>query len=273
MVSSPLKRIGGKSALAERLIAAFPPPETYDNYVDTCGGAAWVLLEKPRYDHNEVFNDLDNNIITFWQEMRDHSEELRARLTGLLHSRKQYYDWYRSLFDQTPLDPMERAVRFFYCLRSTGTGWLRKSPVGWDYRPQWSLTYEHALELFGEVQQRFQRVVIDNRDVLATIRRYDSPRTFFYIDPPYLGAEQYYEASRKDGFPHQEMAALLAQIQGQAAVSYYPHPDLDAWYAGWRRQSWYLHKSSQIKLATRKEDTATEILLCNYAEPCATLWE
>lgn len=268
-----LKRIGGKASLAERIVAAFPPPGDYDLYVEPCGGAAWVLLARPlSYGHGEVFNDLDNNLITFWQEMRDHGEELRARLEGLLYSRKQYYDWYKSLYDQTPLEPMERAARFFYCLRATGTGWLRKSPPGWDGRPSNLSAYKHALELFNAVAERFELVVIDNRDVLATIKRYDSPRTFFYIDPPYIGTEQYYEASREKGFPHQEMSTLLQTIQGQAAVSYYPHPDLDAWYTGWRRHTWSLHKSSQIALATREEDTATELLLCNYAEAAPTLW-
>jgi site-specific DNA-adenine methylase len=31
---SPLKRIGGKSAAAERIIAAFPPPNTYKTFVE-----------------------------------------------------------------------------------------------------------------------------------------------------------------------------------------------------------------------------------------------
>ncbi len=44
MISSPLKWIGGKAASAQRIIAAFPSPNSYDVYVEPCGGAAHVLL-------------------------------------------------------------------------------------------------------------------------------------------------------------------------------------------------------------------------------------
>lgn len=53
-VRSPLKRIGGKSAAASRIVAAFPPPSEYDRYVEVCGGAAHVLFCKPQYDHEKV---------------------------------------------------------------------------------------------------------------------------------------------------------------------------------------------------------------------------
>lgn len=268
---SPLKRIGGKRRLSKDIVGAFPDPKDYDLYVEVCGGAAWVLLARPQewreqYGHREVFNDLDNNLVVFWQVMRDRGEEMAARLQGLLYSRKQYYDWYRSLFDQSKLDDLERAVRFFYCLRSTGTGWLRRSPVGWDYRPLNLYAFRSALTLFKVIQRRLEWVCIDNRDALATILRYDSERTLFYIDSPYKGSEGYYEASR-NGFPHEKMAQVLQTIKGMAAVSYYPDPEIDAWYAGWRRLEWCIHKQSQIQLATREEDFATELLLCNYPEP------
>lgn len=270
MTSSPLKRIGGKHALARQILDALPLTSDYSLYCEPCGGAAWVLLARPAGQHDEVLNDLDDNLITFWQMMRERGQDMQAELDGLLYSRKQYYDYYRSLFDGTPLEPLERAARWFYCLRSTGTGWLRRSPVGWNCLPKNVSSYHAALELFAQVQERLRDVLIDNRDVLATIRRYDSPRTLFYVDPPYVGTEQYYEPSKK-GFPHAELAELLQHIQGYAAVSYYPHPLIDELYHGWRRICWQQHKWSQIQLETRDEDTATEMLLCNYPEP-VSLW-
>lgn len=225
-----------------------------------------MLLAKPPGQHDEVFNDLDNNLMTFWQVIRDQGEALHNRLDSLLYSRKQYYDWYHSLFDGSEMEPLERATRYFYCLRSTGTGWLRQSPVGWNSEPKNMYSYYHALERFEAVQNRFRhRVLIDNRNVLDTIKRYDGPNTFFYIDGPYIGTEHYYQASKK-GFPHQQMAELLQTIQGKAAVSYYPHVNLDLWYTDWRRHTWFTHKQSQIQLPTREEDTAVELLLCNYEE-------
>lgn len=270
-VRSPLKWIGGKSAAAERIVTAFPLPHLYDTYVDVCGGAANVLLARPSsWNHHEVYNDLDDNLVTFWREVQENAETLQTYLNTLPYARSLYYEFYRSLFNGTPLSSFERAARWFYCLRATGTGWLRKSPVGWDSRGSNVQAFRSVLEMFIAVQERFHFVAIDNRDVLATITRFDGPRTLFYIDPPYFGAEQYYEAS-KHGFPHAALANLLQLVKGYVSLSYYPHPDIERWYAGWRRMTWQQHKSSQIQIPDRK-DTATEMLLCNYTDQ-HSLWD
>lgn len=269
---SPLKRIGGKAAAAERIVAAFPDAGAYDRYVEPCAGACHVLMAKPVYGHEEIINDLDGNLIAFWKEMLVNAPAMQAYIDRLPYARQIYYDFYRSLFDGSDLSQFDRAVRYFYCLRSTGTGWLRRSPVGWNHKSSNVCSFRSALELFEAVQERLRYVAIDNRDVLASITRYDSPRTLHYVDPPYLHVEQYYEPS-KHGFPHADLAALLNRVQGYVALSCYPAPELDIWYPSekWRRVTWQQHKSSQIALEMREEDQATELLLCNYAEP-QTLW-
>jgi DNA adenine methylase len=278
MVPSPLKWVGGKHASAPRIVGAFPDPREYDMFVDVCGGAGHITACKPAYHHREIYNDLDNNLVTFWQVMQAHGEELQQRLDAHLFSRKIYYEYYRSLFDGTELAPFERAMRFFYVLRGTGTGWMRRSPVGWCGRDIQNSVgiqfYRSALEHFAAIQERFRMITIDNRDAVATIKRYDSPRTLFYVDPPYFGVEQYYEASR-DGFPHEALAQALNKVQGKVALSYYPHPTINTWYADWRRITWQQRKSSQIAIPDREQDIATEMLLCNYQEKAgaASLWD
>lgn len=271
---SPLKRIGGKSASAGYITGElFPPPSSYDRYVEPCGGAAHIILSKPRYHHEEIFCDLDNNLIAFWLEMSSNADGLQTYLDAQPYAREVYYTFYRSLFNGSSLTQFERAARYFYCLRSTGTGWLRKSPVGWDYRGSNVQSFRSAIELFEAVQERFRYVAIDNRHVLSTLKRFESSRTFFYCDPPYFGVEQYYEASKK-GFPHQEMAYLLNETPAQVAISYYPHPEIDRLYPAhkWRRVTWQQHKSSQIQIPDRG-DVGTELLLMNYPEQQEqTLW-
>lgn len=269
---SPIKRIGGKSASAERIVKAFPPASSYKTYVEPCCGALHVLLCKP-YDkrHEEIICDLDDNLITFWQQMLENGQAIAERMDSLPYSRKLYYDYYRSLFNGTEMSDFERACRYFYALRGTGTGWLRRSPVGWNYYGQGARTFRSALEVFALVQERLRYVSIDNRDIVSTIRRTDGIDTFTYIDTPYLGAESYYEASKK-GFPHAEVAKLLNAAKGKVAFSCYPHPLIDEWYPEhkWRRMTWTQPKSSDIQ--SESQATATEMLLMNYPAEAATLW-
>jgi DNA adenine methylase len=281
---SPLKLVGGKYASAARIVNAFPPHQSYDIYLEPCGGAAHVLLRKPQWGHREIYNDLNDDLCNFWLQVQSHADLLVERLQALPYSRKVYYDYYRQLFDGSVIDPLERAVMWFYVLRGTGTGWIRESPVGWNNTQGSANAYRSVLDVFPLVQARLTQpaVIIDNRDVERVIAEYDSPTTLHYVDPPYIGAEYYYQAGiRKQGrkvLDHQRLATLLNAVRGYVALSYYPHPDLDEWYPRekWRRLTWQQIKPSS--LVEEEIQVATEMLLCNYpgatpAMSCQSLWE
>jgi DNA adenine methylase len=273
---SPLKTVGGKAAAAERILAAFPPPHCYDRYIETFGGAGHVLFAKPAYGHEEVYNDSSHNLYIFWQQLKMNAEEMQRQLDDLLYERATYYQFHKSLFDGTKLTDLDRAIRFFYVLRSTGTGWIRLSPVGWNYRAESLHAFRSAVELFPLAKERLHYVAIDDRDCLATIKRYDSPRALFFCDPPYIGTEHYYEASR-DGFDHEALAQALNHARSYVALSYYPHPLLDKLYPSdrWRRMTWSQKKSSALKVENGDvhTGTATELLLMNYSEQRGGLFD
>lgn len=272
---SPLPWIGGKYYSAQRILAAFPAPESYNTYVELFGGAAHVLMQKPPDGHVEVYNDVNGDLVNFWMACRDQGEELEVHCRSLPYSRALYYQYHASLFDGTALDPFERAVRWYYVLRSSFTARVCPSPQGWSasvlYRGD-AFSYRTALDLFPAVQVRFRDVLIDHRDFAQVFQQHNQPRTLFYVDPPYVGAEGYYDAAFTQT-DHERLAVLLNQTQARVALSYYPHALLDTLYppARWRRIIWEVTKHSQRSRATKER--ATEMLLCNYPVPTATLWE
>lgn len=277
---SPLPWIGGKHYSAQRILRAFPSPQSYNVYVDLFGGAAHVLIQKPPYKHVEVYNDINNDLINFWFQYQQHPQELEERCRAFPYARSLYYQFHRSLFDSTPLEPLERAARWFYVLRSDFSG-HPPGPVahGWssgaknDHRSA-AHAYHAALDLFPLLQQRWERVMIDNRDFEVVFRLYERPRVLFYVDPPYITHEQYYQrgSAAFTLADHHRLASLLNQARAYVALSYYPHPLLDDLYpAGkWHRLTWEIPKHSQRTKATR--EYATEMLLTNYA-PGQSLWE
>jgi DNA adenine methylase len=274
-IRSPLPWIGGKYYSAQRILAAFPVPGSYDTYVELFGGAAHVLIQKPPAHHVEVYNDVDGDLVNFWMHCRDHAAELEARCRTLPYSRELYYAYHKSLFDGTDLEPLERAARWFYVLRSNFTGCIRPSPQGWRasaYYTGDAHSYHTALDLFQAVQARFRDVLIDSRDFAEVFEQHNQRRTLIYVDPPYPGVEAYYRHAFTLA-DHQRLAALLNQAAASVALSSYPHPLLDDLYptTKWRRVSWEVAKHSQRGAETRTR--ATEMLLCNYPAPEATLWE
>ena len=279
-IRSPLPWIGGKYYSAPRILQAFPVPQNYDAYVELFGGAAHVLIQKPHYKHIEVYNDITNDLVNFWLHCRDHGQELEARCRSLPYARSLYYAYHQSLFDGTPLEPLERAARWFYVLRSNFSGNpLTHVAKGWsagakDEHHSAAHAYHTALDLFPLVQRRLQRVMIDNRDFAEVFNLYDRSRVLFYIDPPYVGCEQYYQTAAGvfTLADHQRLADLLNSTSAYVALSYYPHPLLENLYPSnrWWRTTWRTAKHSQRTKGTR--DRATELLLTNYA-PGASLWD
>jgi len=232
---------GGKGHSWRHIIPHFPPHHTY---VEPFGGSAVVLLNKPP-SPVEVYNDIDSNVATLFRVLRDYPDELRRALELTPYSREEYV---RSLGPLDGLDDVEKARRLIVRYRQVfgGTG-QTATPGKWSY----SVTYS-ARRMAGAVSrwlstidsvlpavvERFRRVQIENLPWQEIIRRYDTPETLFYCDPPYL-------LSTRNGYvgyehemtveEHRELAEVLNSVKGHVVLSGYASPEYDEWYAGWKR--------------------------------------
>ena len=85
---------------------------------------------------------------------------------------------------------------------------------------------------------RLMRVQIENAPGLEVIQRYDTTETLFYLDPPYVhdarGDTHAYYGEMTDA-DHTELANLLHEIKGRAAVSGVPQRTIR--FAIWRLAS------------------------------------
>lgn len=259
---SPIKWVGGKHFQAKWIVSHFPPHRVY---VEPFGGGAHVLCRKdPKTSKLEVFNDIDGNLVNFLLVARERPQELVKALETLPYSRMLFNRWRK---EPLPDDPFERAVRWFYLLRSSfsghlGCSWCHAKRSGRNC-PHW---YQSAVHLIPQLAERFRLVQIEHLDFRECIEKYDGPETLFYCDPPYIGVEDYYR------FPfteedHRDLAKLLNNAQGLVALSYYPHPLVDELYPGWHRATKvYPQRSYGVTRFSRRKTKprATELLLMNY---------
>lgn len=239
---------GGKARLAPWIADLLPPPGTYYAFIDVFGGAANVLLEVMRRneaagcDVHYVYNDTDEDVVNFFRILRE--PKLRRELLDLLrwtpYSRRQFQE---AMEMPVPPDPVRRAWRFFVLTQQSFSGVaVRPGQAGrWGYDVatptgvrRW-LNAQARLEHFGEV---FRRVQIECLDFAKVLRRYASPGTVAYCDPPYYGSTRQDTRLYRCEMPperHRELAELLRTWPGMAAVSGYRCEEYDAWYAGWER--------------------------------------
>jgi DNA adenine methylase len=280
MIRSPIPYIGGKFYSRERILKMFPHHSTYKTYVEPFCGACSVILAKPPYNHLEVINDYNKDLVNFWMICRNHPQELQAQIDSLPYARSLYGNWQESLFDGSAMGDMERAIRWFYVLRSSVGGIMRKSKGNWGYntiRTGFDDNQAHklhsAVQHLSVLSKRFWRVQVECKDFEHIIKTYGKPYTLLYCDPPYKDAEFYYE-----GVPpftmddHKRLARLLNETPAKVALSYYPHPLIDELYpaATWRRETWQVYKNAEKTRGERQ--TATEMLLTNYESTNLELW-
>lgn len=208
---------GGKGELTEWLTGLFPPHRTY---VEPFGGSGSVLYNK-HPSSVEVYNDLDSDLVTFFRVLRERPDELATWLSRVPYSREQYEQWATAWWqrDERPADDLERAGRFFFLRYANHSGKAaRKAGFKVRARRNPARTFNNARERLDALADRFAEVQIEHRDYQHVLTTYDSPRTLYYLDPPYVGSEDRY--ANGAGFDHAGLADALADLEAAWVVSY-----------------------------------------------------
>lgn len=220
-INSFMAWVGGKKALRDEILARFP--RNYKRYIEVFGGAGWVLFHKPPGNDFEVFNDFNGNLVNLYRCVREQPEALRNELRYMLNSRLDFEYMKGMLHSQAVLPDVRRAAYYYALIRysyAAGTSTFGSQPHAmWNNFP-----------LIESAAGRLQKVVIENKDCVKLIRQYDRPESFFYCDPPYYNADQYYEAVSSDGFDHAGLADALLGIKGNFLLSYNDCPEIRALY-------------------------------------------
>ena len=121
-----------------------------------------------------------------------------------------------------------------------------------------------AVEGLPQVASRLKRVVILNQDALTVIRKEDSAKTLFYLDPPYLHetrvttSDYQYEMTSED---HKELLTVLLEVKGKVMLSRYPSKLYTSMLKGWKCKKFQIdNKASSAKV----KPTKTECVWMNF---------
>ena len=255
---------GGKYSHLNWLLPLLPKTH---NYCEPFGGSGAVLLNREP-SSVETYNDIDGEVVNFFRVLRDHKKKLIEAIGLTPFSREEFHI---ACQDFGPhLSELERARRFFVRARQVRTGLAQTASLGrWANCMNTSRNgmsgvvsrWLGSVEGLADVAERLLRVQIENRPAIEVIQVYDSPQTLFYCDPPYphevRGDSKAYGFEMSDA-EHQELAEVLNQIKGLAAVSGYRCDLMDRLYQGWRREAALAKKCHSVK------KLRAEVLWMNY---------
>lgn len=264
-IKSPALRYhGAKFRIAPWVMEFFP---AHRAYVEPFGGAAGVLIQKPR-SYAEVYNDLDGDIVNFFRVLQNPSS--RQELINLL----VLTPYARDEFDlawEPHHEPIERARRL--AIRAQcgfGSAGATKGITGFriDTKREYS-TAQHLWAYYpaaiADVGQRFTGILIENRPAIEILRQHDSPETLHFVDPPYVHSTRVLDAAGRGYYRHEmtdeqhsELLDVLLELEGFVVLSGYPNSIYETKLAEWDR-----YETSARISAGRGTANRTEVVWIN----------
>jgi len=233
ITSPPVRYTGSKWRIAPWVISHFPP---HTCYVEPfCGGASVLFRKSP--SAVEVINDLNGEVINFFEVLRNRPEDLIRAIDLTPFSRAEL-----KLALTTSNDSLESARRLYIRARQSYTAGEAEKSRGWRFqknmsRGPLSFVQEWAnLAHLRPAAARLKMALIECDTALNILSRYDDPQALFYCDPPYTATtrtKRDYPLEMTDG-DHIALSEALHGIKGMALISGYDCALYQELYADWR---------------------------------------
>jgi DNA adenine methylase len=280
---SPVAHYGGKANMVGHILPLIPPHELYCE--PFCGGAN-VFWSRPLLASGqppspiEVLNDLNRDLINFYRVFKDNPDRLVAMIAGTLHSRAEFDRARDVLRKPADHDATTRAWAYWVtaCMSYNGKGnnyafgnkLPSDRPKRFDRCTRSTANRREALQVVdaGGVNVWAKRLALVNaecKDALYCIKTYDTKRSFFYCDPPYINTEQGNYAGYGEP-PYIALLETLAGIKGKFILSSYPNAILALAVAeyGWRVDSFDKSLSAAKAVDGKRVERRTELLVRNF---------
>lgn len=223
--------IGGKRNLAERLVQRINRiPHT--TYAEPFVGMGGVFLRRDRVPKAEVINDLNRDVATFFRVLQRHYVAFLDMLRFQITSRAEFERL--AATDPATLTDLERAARFLYLQRTAYGGHVAKRTFGVSANLPGRFDIVKLQPLLEAVHERLSGVVIECLPYAEFMRRYDTPETLFYLDPPYWGSERDYGRGTFTREDFAMLAEILRGIRGRFLLSINDTPEVRRIFRGFR---------------------------------------
>jgi DNA adenine methylase len=275
--------IGGKSKIGKWIVPFYPTD--METYVEPFSGMFWCFfnMDMEKYPNLKkvVYNDFNPLNYNLFQCVQNPSElqrvmdEIEVQKVGVAYTpielRDKFYMFQSEIFNERfnvgKCDYLT-AAKYVYVLSQVFSGSKPETSNFIDlkgkYRSKY-LAFRDKLSKPKWVDHFLKITDVENLDFQDVIEKYDSPSTYFYVDPPYWKTENYYSNHDFDRDDHERLAIALNKVQGKFSLSYYDFELLHDWFPEtknrWEKKEFA--KAAAAKKGT-KQNMGEELLILNY---------
>ena len=278
-----LSYIGGKSKIGKWIVPFIP--NNIETYVEPFSGMYWVFFNMDLKNYPNlnkvVYNDFNPLNYNLFKCVQNPQELLRAinsiecQQFGVEntppHLKEQFVRFQNEMFSEgfivNPGD-YELAAKYVYILTQVFSGSKPETSSYIDLKGKYKskyLTFRDKLSKPDWVEHFVKITDVENMDFDDVIKKYDSPSSYFYTDPPYWKTENYYSNHDFDRNNHERLANSLKDIKGKFSLSYYDFELLHQWFP---ENEYKWEKKLFAKAAAAKkgksQNMGEELLIMNY---------
>ena len=278
-----LSWIGGKSKIGKWLVDYYP--QDMEIYTEGFGGMFWCYfnMDLKNYPNLKkvVYNDINPLNYNLFQCVQNPEELLRA--INSIECQKQGVEntpsIYKEQFVKFQLDlfaenvkikayDYESAAKYAYVVTQVFSGSKPETSSFIDLKGKYKskyLTFRDKLSKPDWIEKFLKITDVENMDFEDFIVKYDSEKTFHYIDAPYWKTENYYSNHDFDRDDHERLANCLKKVEGKFGMSYYDFLLLHEWFP---EDQYRWEKKEFAKAAAAKkgksQNMGEELLIMNY---------
>lgn len=276
--------IGGKARIGKWIVPFIP--NDIETYVEGFSGMFWVFfnMDLSKYPNLKTvvyndFNGLNANLMKcarnydrLWEELAKYP----CQQMGVVDTPPEYEQLFRECQKEV-FDPnfvigdepnYDAAGKYVYVLTQVFSGSKPETSSYTDYKGKYRCKVLIFMDKLKNKKYRehFDKITfVENKDFQEVVEKYDSPTTYFYMDPPYWKTENYYSNHDFDSGDHKRLAETIKNIKGKFGLSYYEFPQLLEWFP---KDQYRWESKNFKKAAAAKKDVAqnegTELLIMNY---------
>lgn len=269
-INAPLKWHGGKNAfngaLAKWIISLMPG---HLHYVEAFFGGGAVLLSKSPDNVSEIANDLNVDLINFWNVLKTTPDRMLRELWGTPFSEPAFDAATAALADA---DSVRRATAFFIRCRQSRQGLMKDFATMSRNRTRGGMNEQvsawlTAVEGLPEVHARLKRVVIMRRPAVDLIQSEDGRNTLFYLDPPYLHETRTAKSCYAHEMSHDDHVQLLEKLAGISEARFLLsgyNSELYSDYARLHKWNRHEYKIANNSSSAETKEQKTECVWTNF---------